>query len=384
MKKNWLTRCLGAGLLFASSAALSGVMDQEDLQDEFDAGYKLEIERLAAPFEFPSSVSLLPDGKALVTERVGRLWLVGLAAVPLEIDGVPPVLNRDHAGLLDVALDAGFRRNGILYFSYSSGDEVSSTIRIMRARLDLPELRLRDQEVIFESTPATSFEHLGGRMVITDDGYLFLSLGDRQDRERAQNLTDHAGSIIRIHTDGSIPSENPFTSVEGARPEIWSYGHRNPQGLALDVRTGRLWAHEHGAKGGDELNLIVAGANYGWPRITYGVEYNGDAIGDGVAQDGMQQPMFYWSPDIAPSGLAVESAEGLTTFWLGTLVGQSLVKLDMREEHIQREVRLLHNFLGRIRDVRIGKEGYLYLVTDNPKGGLFRVHVVQTNRLSWP
>lgn len=371
-----------AMFLAGSPKAFPDVMDPVDFQDEFEAGFRLAIERLAAPFEFPSSLSLLPDGRALVTERAGRLWLVGLMSEPVEIRGLPQVLSRDHAGLIDVAVDGCFGQNGLIYFSYSHGDETASTIRVMRARLDLERLVLEDQKVIFESTPATSFQHLGGRMVITDDGYLFLSIGDRQERDRAQDLADHAGSIIRIRTDGSIPAENPFVSVDGARPEIWSFGHRNPQGLAIDVRTGRLWAHEHGAKGGDELNLIVAGGNYGWPLVSYGVEYDGEPIGEGVAREGLEQPLHYWEPDVAPAGLAVDSEDGVTTLWLGTLVGQSLVRLDIQERRVLREVRLLRNFLGRIRDVRLGPEGWLYLITDNPQGGLFRVQVARSTGLA--
>jgi glucose/arabinose dehydrogenase len=375
---------LAACLALVAAPARSGVPDAPIDADEIEAGFELNISRMAAPFEFPSSVSLLPDGAALVTERAGRLWLVRLDAEPVQIDGMPPVLNRDHAGLLDVALDSGFRRNGIIYFSYAHGDGAFSTIRVMRAKLDRSRHCLEDGEVIFESTPASTFEHLGGRMVITDDGYLFLSIGDRQQRELAQDLADHAGSIIRIRTDGAVPLENPFVSVEGARPEIWSYGHRNPQGLALDVSTGRLWAHEHGVKGGDELNLIVSGANYGWPLIAFGVEYSGEPIGEGVEREGLEPPLHHWEPDIAPSGLSVESTGGITTFWIGALVGRSLVRLDMQDERILQEVRLLQGFLGRIRDVRLGPDGSLYLVTDDPEGGLFRIRVARADRTRMP
>jgi glucose/arabinose dehydrogenase len=372
---------LAVCLSMAAAPALAGIMDDPDYREEFDGGYEIEIKRLAAPFEFPSSVSILPDGSALVTERPGRLWLVAPGSPAEQIEGVPPVLSRDHAGLLDVALDPDFQRNGIIYFSYSHGDNNSSTIRVMRAKLDRSRSCLEDQEVIFDSTPASSFENLGGRMVITDDGYLFLSIGDRQQRERAQDLADDAGSIIRIRTDGTIPKENPFVSVDGARPEIWSYGHRNPQGLALDTRTGRLWAHEHGPMGGDKLNLILSGANYGWPLVTYGMEYSGEPIGEGVEREGLERPLYHWEPDIAPSGLTVDSTDGVTTFWLGTLVGQSLVRLDIQGEHILGEARLLHDRLGRIRDVRLGPDGYLYLVTDDPHGGLFRIHIARAKWL---
>lgn len=348
--------------------------------DEAGALDEIEVIRISDPFEFPSSITLLPDDSVLVTERPGRLWLVRPGMAAKEIQGVPPVLSRDHAGLLDAALDAGFRVNRIVYLSYSHGSGETSTIRVMRARLDLTAFTLDDEEVIFESTAASSFEHLGGRLVITDDGYLFLSIGDRQDRARAQDLGDHAGSIIRIRTDGAIPSGNPFISVPGARPEIWSYGHRNPQGLALDLGTGRLWAHEHGPMGGDKLNLIVAGGNYGWPIVTYGIEYSGEPIAESTEREGMEQPLYYWVPDIAPSGLTVESLDGVTTFWLGTLVGQSLVRLDMPADRNIREQRFLRQAIGRIRDVRLGSDGHLYLVTDSPQGGLYQLDVSRTGR----
>ena len=375
----WFAACMA----LAAAPAFPTVPDDFEHDGEFDPPKGMQLQQLASPFEFPSSLSLLPDGAALVTERPGRLWLVEPDATPVRIDGVPPVLSKDHAGLLDIALDPSFDQTGIIYFSYSHGDAGGSSIRVMRARLDRVERRLEDQDVIFESTYAPSFEHLGGRMVITDDGYLFLSIGDRQERERAQDLADHAGSILRIRTDGAIPLENPFVSVDGARPEIWSYGHRNPQGLALDVRTGRLWAHEHGAMGGDELNVIVSGANYGWPLLTYGVEYSGEAIGDGMGpRESLAEPLHHWTPDIAPSGLSVHSRDGRTTLWLGTLAGRSLLRLDVSDERVRDEVRLLRDFMGRIRDVRISPVGDIYLLTDDPEGGLFRLQGVRSDSVA--
>lgn len=358
-----------------TTSAFAGIDDGDDLEDLSDV--ELEITPLAGPFEFPSSISLLPDGSALVTERVGQLWLVTPDLRRQRIDGVPPVLSRDHAGLLDIALDSGYATNGYLYLSYSHGSDASSTIRVTRARLDLLRHELVQHEVIFESTPAAGFEHLGGRMVITDDGYLFLSIGDRQDRARAQDLADHAGSIIRIRTDGSVPTENPFAAFPGARPEIWSYGHRNPQGLALDLRTGRLWAHEHGVQGGDELNLILSGANYGWPIVTYSSEYTGEPIGTGFEGEGVEAPLHYWKRDIAPAGLSIESTDVGPIFWLGALVGQALVQLEMRGDRIVGERRFLQKSLGRIRDVRLGFGGVVYLVTDAPDGVLYRVKVAR-------
>ena len=271
-------------------------------------GPALEPVQIAGPFDSPRSVAFLADGRFLVAERPGRLQLVTPGAPNREIAGVPAVLTLGHGGLIDLALDPEFAANGTIYFSYLQGDEAASTIRVMKARLDQHNDKLTDQKIIFESTPGVRHEQLGGRMALTADGYLFLSVGDRWAMEQAQSLADDLGAIVRIRTDGSIPDDNPFISTPGARPEIWSYGHRNPQGLAFDPVKRRLWSDEHGPQGGDELNLVVAGLNYGWPIITYGVDYSGRPIGTGNSQAGLEQPVRTWVPiSIAPSGLALEA-----------------------------------------------------------------------------
>jgi glucose/arabinose dehydrogenase len=224
---------------------------------------------VAGPFQWPSSIAFMPDGAILVSERVGRLQLIRPQSNPTEISGLPPVFSKDQAGLLDIAVDPRFSENRTVYFSYVHGTDKSSTVRVAKAKFDDTGNRLRNHRVIFESTPGTGAEQVGGRVAVTADGHVFLTLGDRWQRDRAQALSDLAGSIVRFRTDGTVPKDNPFAALRGARPEIWTYGHRNPQGLAFDAQ-GRLWSHEHGPKGGDELNLIVAGRNYGWPVITYG------------------------------------------------------------------------------------------------------------------
>jgi aldose sugar dehydrogenase len=229
----------------------------------------------------------------------------------VSVTGLPAVLHKGHGGLL-----------GILYLSYLHGSEELSSVRVLRARLDQSGNDLVDQQVIFESIPSASAAQLGGRIAITRDGHLFLTLGARWQAKRSQDLSDDAGKIIRIHTDGSIPEDNSFIAVSGARPEIWSYGHRNPEGLAFEA-VGRLWSHEHGPLGGDELNLILSGRNYGWPVITYGLTYSGDRIGEGTEKEGMEQPIRYWSPAIAPSGLTVQVAGATTLNWIGALADQS-------------------------------------------------------------
>ena len=234
--------------------------------------------RTAGPFEVPWAVARLPDGSFLVTERPGRLQHVRPQADTNPVSGTPPVLYLGHGGLLDVALDPEFAENGIIYLSFLQGEELASTVKVLRARFDAEQERLVHQQVIFEGSPGPRPEMLGGRMALTGDGYLFLALGDRWDTASAQDLPNTAGSIVRIKTDGSVPVDNPFRGTPGARPEIWSYGHRNPQGLAFDRATGELWSDEHGPQGGDELNLIVRGGNYGWPLATFGVDYSGRPI----------------------------------------------------------------------------------------------------------
>jgi aldose sugar dehydrogenase len=246
----------------------------------------------------------------------------------------------------------------------------------MRARFDREQVALTDTVVIFASTPAESVEQFGGRIALTGDGHLFLTLGDRWDHWRAQDLTDHAGKIVRIRTDGTVPADNPFVGVPGARAEIWSYGHRNPLGLAIDERTGLLWSHENGPQGGDELNLIEPGRNYGWPIISHGVHYSGEPIPGGVARDGMEQPVHAWTPAIAPSGLAIADREAGPVFWIGALAGQALVRLAYENGKVTGEERYLENDIGRIRDVRIGPDGLLYVVTDDPQGWLYRLDPV--------
>lgn len=329
---------------------------------------------IGGPFASPRSVAFLPDGTFLVAEHRGRLQLLSPGVPMREIRLVPSVLRLGHGGLLDIALDPDFAVNGMVYLSYLTGSEAASTIRVMKARLDLRNETLAEQKILFNSTPGTRHEQLGGRIAITPDGYLFLSVGDRWGGAPAQDLADDSGSIIRIRTDGSIPDDNPFVTKAGARPEIWSYGHRNPQGLAFDASRDRLWSDEHGPQGGDELNLVLGGRNYGWPIITYGVDYSGRPVGIGSAAPGMEQPVRYWVPiSIAPSGLAIEPDPSHEIFWISALGGQMLVKLTIGEDCTLSEEHFLKNRLGRLRDVRIDPNGALYILTDGSKGMLYRL-----------
>lgn len=343
---------------------------------------EFSVTRIAGPFDHPWSMAFLPDGRMLVSERWGELKLVrpGESATQ-NIIGVPSRLVESHAGLMDVVLDPDFTENQTLYMSYAHGNHDGSTVRVLKARLNLETLTLEDRRLIFESSPPVpELVEFGGRMAIDGDGYLFLSLGDRLDRRRSQDLGEYHGSIIRMNRDGSFPSDNPFFDPAGARPGIWTYGHRNPQGIAVDPATGKLWAHEHGPMGGDELNMIERGRNYGWPIITYGTEYDGTPINDGrTIAEGMEQPVHYWVPSIAPSGFTiynghVEAWQG--TAWVGALAGQMLVRLTLEGDKVVHEERFLKDEVGRIRDVRTGPDGFIYFSTDAGDGGIYRVEPV--------
>ena len=346
----------------------------EDAELVLAGGPQLTSEQVAGPFDSPRSVGFLPDGWFLVAEKQGRLLLVRPDGEGVPISGAPDVLTEGHGGFIDLAVDPNYAVNDTIYLSYLVGTADSSTIRVMKAKLDDQNEALTDQQILFESTPGAKPEQLGGRIALTPDGYLFLSLGDRWAGDPAQDLTQDEGTIIRIRTDGSIPADNPFRWLLGARPEIWSYGHRNPQGLAFDATRKELWSDEHGPQGGDELNLILPGHDYGWPVITYGTDYSGRPIGNGVAQTGLEQPVHYWVPtSIAPSGLALESDPSHRIVWMSTLAAETLVRLTFGDGCTFSEDHFLEHRLGRLRDVRIDPSGVLYVLTDGPEGMLYRL-----------
>lgn len=336
------------------------------------------LREVAGPFEFPWSIAQLPDGRLLVTERAGRLQLVDPATGgKSEITGLPPIFVESHAGLMDVALDPGFADNSTIYLSYAHGTKDASSIRLLKAKVDLEALKL-EGDVIFETVPPVKgVEQYGGRIAFDREGYLYLSVGDRFEGERAQNLADHQGSILRLARDGSTPPDNPFVNHPNALPQIWSYGHRNPQGLAFDEETGVLWSHEHGPAGGDEVNIVQPGLNYGWPIITYGRNYDGTPVGIGTEREGLEQPLHRWTPSIAPSGLAVINEDMPTgrrkRLWLGALAGERLVRLTIEDGQVARQEQFLLGEIGRIRDVRATPDGRLYLVTDSPEGKLYEL-----------
>lgn len=334
----------------------------------------------------PWALGFLPDGRILVTERPGRLLLVtpatgSQAAHAIAVEGTPEVWASGQGGLLDITHDPAFTANKTLYFSWSKpgrGGAGTAVSRAVLAETDTGKARLVQEQVIFEMEKKTTRgQHFGSRIRFLPDGTLIFSTGDRGDMDRAQDLMDAAGKIHRINTDGSIPAGNPFTARRDALPSIYSYGHRNPQGLFVDA-AGNIWITEHGPQGGDELNLVEAGKNYGWPVITHGRQYgSGAKIGEGTHKAGMEQPLAIWTPSLAPSGLDSYRGSAFPRWhgdlFSGNLAGQRLVRLRMNGRQLVEEEELLRGTLGRIRDVKTGPDGFLYLLQDGPNAGLWRL-----------
>lgn len=338
----------------------------------------VRIETVARGLKHPWGLAFLPDGRMLVTERPGRLRRVepdGRVSEPLA--GVPEVLAQGQGGLLDVALSPSFAQDGLVYLSFSEPGEGGAGTAVARGRLGAGGLE--GTQVIWRQQPKVSGpNHWGSRLVFRPDGTLLVTLGDRYAyRDRAQDLSVTVGKIVRINPDGSVPQDNPFIGRAGVPPEIWSYGHRNVQAAALDPQTGQLWTVEHGARGGDELNHPEAGKNYGWPVITYGVDYSGAKIGEGTARPGMEQPVYYWDPVIAPSGAAFYTGEAFPdwkgSILIGSLQPGLLVRLALRDGEVAQEERYLGDLGERIRDVQQGPDGLLYLLTDSSDGRILRV-----------
>lgn len=362
----------GVGL----TAVAATVTAQTARSDE----HAFRVVTLATGLEHPWALAFLPDGRMLVTERAGRLRILGRDGSPVgpPLAGLPRVEAAGQGGLLDVALHPKFAENGWVYLSYAARDSAGVGTEVARARL--AGERLADLQVIFTMQPKSSGgRHFGSRLVFDRAGFLFVTLGDRGDQDRAQRLDDHAGKIVRLLDDGRVPPDNPFVNRAGARPEIYSLGNRNVQGAAIHPRTGELWTHEHGPQGGDEVNVIRAGVNYGWPVITYGVNYGiGTRIGEGTSKPGMAQPVHYWVPtSIAPSGMAFYQGERFPRWqgdlFIGALRDRMLVRLRLDGEKVVREERLLEGAIGRVRDVRVGPDGLLYLLTDEGNGRLVRL-----------
>jgi aldose sugar dehydrogenase len=376
-------RLVLAGASLAAGAALPSRLPAAE-QPQRSEDHPFRIVRIVEGLDHPWALAFLPDGRMLVTERAGQLRMVQEGKLlPQPVSGLPAVAAYGQGGLLDVALHPGFRDNNLVYVSYvAQGAYAGVGTEVARGKL--AGQRLEDVQVIFRQDPKGSGgRHFGSRLVFDRGGYLYITLGDRGNQGRAQKPDDHAGSVIRLHDDGRVPQDNPFVGKPGWKPEKYTLGNRNMQGAALHPQTGKLWVHEHGPQGGDEVNVIRAGANYGWPIITYGVNYGiGTKIGEGTHKSGMEQPVHYWAPSIAPSGMAFYTGERFPRWrgdlFVGALRDEMVVRLKLDGEKVVKEERLLKGVLGRIRDVRTGPDGFLYLLNDESRGVLARLEPVGT------
>ena len=342
----------------------------------------VRVVTVATGLEHPWSLAFLPDGRMLATERPGRLRIIGVdGKLSAPVEGVPQVYETGQGGLLDVALDPRFSENRLVYFSYSEaeGDVAGTAV----ARGELAEgsggsAELENVQVIFRQQPKVSGpNHWGSRLVFAPDGTLFVTLGERFQRDRAQNPNEHLGKLVRINPDGSVPEDNPFVGRDDALPEIYSLGHRNIQGAALHPQTHRLWTVEHGARGGDEINIPEPGKNYGWPIITFGRDYSGLKIGEGTSKPGLELPIYYWDPSIAPSGMIFYTGDRFPAWkgdlFVGALAAKLLARLELDGTRVVHEERLMKDLDERIRDVRQGLDGLIYLLTDASEGRVLRV-----------
>jgi len=370
--------CAIAFALAVSAAPAALAQDTQRLRTD-----KVEVivETVARNLQNPWGLAFLPDGRMLVTERPGRLRIAdaeGKLSGPIK--GMPRIATGRQGGLLDVALDPSFAQSRLVYVSFSEDrGEGRAATSVARGRLSGDETALEALEVIFRQEPAyTGNAHFGSRLVFDRTGNLFVTTGDRFDlRDQAQNPANHIGKIVRIKPGGGAAADNPFLNREDARPEVWSVGHRNVQAAALNPATGELWTVEHGARGGDEVNIPGKGRNYGWPVISYGVHYSGEKIGEGTRKPGLEQPAFYWDPSIAPSGMAFYTGDKFPAWrgsvLVGALAGKLVARLETSGNKVTGEERMLQNLGERIRDVRQGPDGFVYLLTDSAQGRILRM-----------
>lgn len=371
-----------AALVFLTGVACSGdvltdVTDEVVIERVESEEATFRVVQMAEGLEHPWAVTWLPDGAMLITERPGRLNLMQNGEIT-EISGLPAIEARGQGGMLDVALHPEYDDNGWIYFTYSAPGDGGTSTALARAQLSGTELT--DLEVLYEQTPALRpGRHYGSRIGFMHDGTVVFSIGDRGQRDLAQQTDDVSGSTIRLNADGSIPDDNPWVGDDNYRPELYTIGNRNAQGLIVHPETGQIWHHEHGPRGGDELNLIEAGQNYGWPEATYGNEYrSNNPIGvDPDETDEFVHPVTHWTPSIAPSGLAYYDGDAFPgwqgNLFVGALAYQQINRVVLDGEEVVHQEVLLDNELGRIRDVRMGPDGFLYVLTDATDGGLFRI-----------
>ncbi|MFC3723478.1 PQQ-dependent sugar dehydrogenase [Neoaquamicrobium sediminum] len=369
-----------------ASLTVAGVSSQayaveETFETETGA---IQVSTIASGLSHPWAIAFLPgDGGMLVTERPGNLRRVASdGSVSEPVEGVPEVDARGQGGLLDVALDPQFQENRLVYLSFAEAGEGGNGTAVARGRLNEDLSALEDVEIIFSQQPKVqSRAHFGSRLVFDGEGHLYVTLGERsqaQFRGQAQDLDSHLGKIVRINPDGSVPDDNPFVGQDDTLPEIWAYGVRNVQAAALHPETGLLWEIEHGPRGGDELNIIEPGANYGWPLVTLGVEYSGGTIGEGLeTAEGMVDAIYTWTPVIAPSGMMFYGGDAFEEWqgdlFVGGLASTALVRLELDGDSVTHEERLLEPLGLRIRDVAEGPDGAIYVATDEQNGGILRI-----------
>jgi aldose sugar dehydrogenase len=365
----------GAAALAIAATAAPLAAQSETFQSQ---EHEFRVVTVAEGLQNPWGLAFLPNGDLLVTERPGRLRLVRDGVVqPEPIAGIPAVHAAGQGGLMDVAIHPQFAQNNLVYVSYSKpGPDNTATTAVIRGRLEGNQLA--NVEEIFEANAWTNRNvHFGSRLLFDRDGYLFVTVGDRGVMEEAQNLANHQGTINRLHDDGRIPQDNPFVGRAGAEPSIYTYGNRSPQGLTIHPETGQLWGSEHGPRGGDEINLIQAGLNYGWPVVTYGINYNMQVISELQQKEGMESPLYQYTPSIATSGIAIYDGDRFPNWRGNVLIGalalQHVSRVVFDGTRVVSEERLLDGFGERIRDVRTGPDGFVYLLTDSPEGRVLRL-----------
>ncbi|MFW5695020.1 MAG: PQQ-dependent sugar dehydrogenase [Alkalispirochaeta sp.] len=371
-------------LVFAGgSSEAQTVTDEVVERARSDAG-TVALRQLVADLEHPWSVAPLPDGGALITERPGRLWMLSSLSPGSgdlqRVEGLPEIAAVGQGGLLDIVLSPTFPDDQMVFFSYSARNGGGAVTRVGRAVLDRSggSPRLTEVEELFSLNRAVSGgQHFGSRLAFDREGYLYITIGDRGQPEQAQNAASHQGTVVRLAPDGTVPEDNP--SIEGAAEGIYTWGHRNPQGMALHPRTGEMWVHEHGPRGGDEINILTAGENYGWPRVTHGVAYSGREIAEEDSLPGFVDPLLHWTPSIAPSGMAFVTGDRYSRWKddavVGALAGQHLRRVQLDSEGEVQDQEELFSGFARFRDVRQAPDGYLYVLTDARSGGLYRVEL---------
>jgi len=363
-------------LPLAALIALAGAAHAQDFRTEKHA---VRVVTVAKGLQNPWGLAFLPDGKIIVTERPGRIRIVdkdGKLSPPPA--GVPEVYARGQGGMLDITLHPEFARNRLVYFTYAEPGTGGGGTAAAFARLSNDGTRLEDLKVIFRQYPKVEGGlHFGTRIVFARDGRVFVTVGERGQMQLAQDTSVNRGQVIRVEADGRIPADNPFVGKSGTRPEIWSYGHRNPQGAAIHPQTGKLWTVEHGPAGGDEVNIPLAGRNYGWPVIGIGKHYSGERIGVGTHKEGMEQPVYNWDPQIAPSGMDFYTGDKFPQWrgnlLIGLLMTQALVRLELNGEKVVHEERMLTGIRQRLRHVRQGPDGFVYMLTDESDGSILRL-----------